>query len=234
MSDVLLLLAHPDLQHSRVHAALRAALQPESARAGARWSLRDLYALYPDYVIDVAAEQAALQLSRLVVWLHPVHWYGMPPLLKLWLDEVFAYGWAYGPGGDRLSGKDLWLVVSTGGTEASYRPDGHNRFFIDAFWPPYEQTASLAGMRFLPPMVLHGAHRATSDEIGAHVAVLVDRLRSWPDWPELADLMPCIQGVAPEGERPRGDDAGEHPRSDDAGERARSAGAGTRPVAAAS
>jgi hypothetical protein len=32
--------------------------------------------------------------------------------------------------------------------------------------------------------------------------VLTDRLRTWPDWPELADLMPCIQGVAPEGERP--------------------------------
>ena len=57
MSDILLLLAHPDLQHSRGHAALRAALQPESARAGARWALRDLYALYPDYLIDVAGEQ---------------------------------------------------------------------------------------------------------------------------------------------------------------------------------
>jgi len=208
MSDILLLLAHPDLQHSRVHAALRAALQPESARAGARWALRDLYALYPDYVIDVAAEQAALLKARLVVWLHPLHWYGMTPLLKLWLDEVFAYGWAYGPGGDRLAGKDLWLVASTGGTAASYRPDGHNRFFVDAFWPPYEQTASLAGMRFLPPMVLHGAHRAAGAEIDAHIAVLVDRLRTWPDWPEIADLMPCIQGVAPEGERPHAVDAG--------------------------
>ena len=45
MSDILLLLAHPDLQHSRVHAALRNALQPESKRAGARWALRDLYAV---------------------------------------------------------------------------------------------------------------------------------------------------------------------------------------------
>jgi len=224
MSDILLLLAHPDLQHSRVHAALRAALQPESARAGARWQLRDLYALYPDFAIDVAAEQAALQKARLVVWLHPVHWYGMTPLLKLWVDEVFAYGWAYGPGGDRLTGKDLWLVVSTGGIEASYRPDGHNRFFIDAFWPPYEQTAQLAGMRFLPPMVLHGAHRAPREEIDAHVAVLVERLRSWPDWPEIADLMPCIQGMAPEGERPEPDNAGERPHPVSAGERPRAAG----------
>jgi glutathione-regulated potassium-efflux system ancillary protein KefF len=217
MHDILLLLAHPDLAHSRVHAALRKALSRDAggraldtaggrprwpAGEGLRWNLRDLYALYPDYCIDVAAEQAALKAARLVVWLHPLHWYGMPPLLKLWVDEVFSYGWAYGPGGTQLAGKDLWLVVSTGGTEASYRPDGHNRFFIDAFWPPYEQTAQLAGMRFLPPLVLHGAHHVTADEIDQHVETLVDHLRRWPDWPEIADLMPCIQGDAPEGERP--------------------------------
>ena len=210
MQDILLLLAHPDLEHSRVHAALRSALSRE-AGAGARWQLRDLYALYPDYDIDVAAEQAALQQARLVVWLHPLHWYGMPPLLKLWLDEVFTYGWAYGPGGSQLTGKDLWLVVSTGGVEGSYRPDGHNRFFIDAFWPPYEQTAQLAGMRFLPPLVLHGAHHVSQTEIDKHVDTLLDHLRRWPDWPEIADLMPCIQGEAPAGERPPVVDDGERP-----------------------
>ena len=214
MHDILLLLAHPDLKHSRVHAALRKALSRDASGAAARCQLRDLYALYPDYDIDVAAEQAALQAARLVVWLHPVHWYGMPPLLKLWLDEVFSYGWAYGPGGTQLAGKDLWLVVSTGGTEASYRPDGHNRFFIDAFWPPYEQTAQLAGMRFLPPLVLHGAHHVTTAEITEHVDTLVDHLRRWPDWPEIAGLMPCVQGDAPAGERPLPVDSGEGPPAD--------------------
>ena len=202
MHDILVLLAHPDLEHSRVHAALRTALSQGATGAGARWQLRDLYALYPDYDIDIVVEQAALKAARLVVWLHPVHWYGMPPLLKMWLDQVFAYGWAYGPGGTQLSGKDLWLVVSTGGTEQSYRPDGHNRFFIDAFWPPYEQTAQLAGMRFLPPLVLHGAHHVSASEIEEHVNTVTEHLRRWPDWPEIADLMPCIQGEAPEGERP--------------------------------
>jgi glutathione-regulated potassium-efflux system ancillary protein KefF len=203
MSEILVLLAHPELRHSRVHRALLDALRPAgNANAAPRWTVRDLYALYPDYLIDVAAEQAALHDARLVVWVHPIHWYGMTPLMKLWLDEVFAFGWAYGPGGSQLTGKDLWLVVSTGGTEASYRPDGHNRYFIDAFWPPYEQTASLAGMRFLPPLVLHGAHHAAAQEIDTHAAMLIDRLRNWPDWPEIADLPPCAQCATPEGERP--------------------------------
>jgi len=217
MHDILLLLAHPDLQHSRVHAALRKRLRSQATDPGTRWQLRDLYALYPDFEIDAAAEQAALLQARLVVWLHPMHWYGMPPLLKLWLDEVFTYGWAYGPGGTQLAGKDLWLVISTGGTEQSYRLDGHNRFFVDAFWPPYEQTAQLAGMRFLPPMVLHGAHRVSDAEIAEHVDRLVDYLRRWPNWPEIADLMPCIQGEAPAGERPLPVDETDAPTPAEAG-----------------
>ena len=84
----------------------------------------------------------------------------MPPLLKLWLDDVLAFGWAYGPDGTALRGKDLWLVASTGGAEDSYRPDSYNRYFFDAFMPPYEQTAALCGMRFLPPLLMHGAHKA--------------------------------------------------------------------------
>ena len=196
---VLALLAHPDLAQSRVHRALLARLQ---AAAGPALAVRDLYALYPDYAIDVAAEQAALAEAQLVVWLHPIHWYGMPPLMKLWLDEVLAYGWAYGPGGQALAGKDLWLVVSTGGTEASYRTDGHNRYFIDAFWPPYEQTAALVGMRFLPPAVLHGAHRAEPGEIDTHAAMVLQRMQQWPDWPEIAQLPPCPACVTPVGDRP--------------------------------
>ena len=93
--------------------------------------------------------------------------------MKLWLDEVLAFGWAYGPGGTALRGKDLWLVATTGGAEDSYRPDSYNRYFFDAFLPPYEQTAALCGMRFLPPLLLHGAHRASEAEIAAHA----ERLR---------------------------------------------------------
>jgi glutathione-regulated potassium-efflux system ancillary protein KefF len=202
MHDVLVLAAHPDLAHSRVHRALIDALQGARREGPVRWTLHDLYALYPDYLIDVAAEQAALAAARLVVWLHPIHWYGMPPLMKLWCDEVLAFGWAYGPGGRALAGKDLWLVVSTGGTEASYSPQGHNRHFIDAFWPPYEQTAALCGMRFLPPAVVHGAHRASDGEIAAHAAMVADRIASWPAWPEIDELPPCLPCNTPAAERP--------------------------------
>jgi glutathione-regulated potassium-efflux system ancillary protein KefF len=199
---IVVLLAHPSPEHSRVGAALAKRARALAAADPAAIEVRDLYALYPDYLVDTAAEQRALADARLLVWQQPIHWYGMPPLLKLWLDEVFTFGWAYGPGGRALRGKDLWLVASTGGTEDSYRPGGANRHFFDAFLPPYEQTAALAGMRFLPPLLVHGAHRIAEAELQAQAEVYADRLARYPDWPELAELPPCTPCDVAADERP--------------------------------
>jgi glutathione-regulated potassium-efflux system ancillary protein KefF len=192
-----LLAAHPNWRESRVNRRLL-----EAARSVPGVRVQDLYASYPDYDIDVAAEQERLAPAGLVVLLHPVQWYSMPALLKLWLDEVLTHGWAYGRGGHALQGKDLWLVATTGGAEASYHPQGYNRYFFDAFLPPYEQTAALCGMRFLPPLVMHGAHRAGDAEIAAHADVFRQRLQSHPQWPELADMDSCVACEVPQADRP--------------------------------
>jgi glutathione-regulated potassium-efflux system ancillary protein KefF len=206
-ADVLVLVAHPQLEQSRANRRLMqsaAALSFGDDAGGRRPRVvvRDLYALYPDYLIDVAAEQAVLADVRLVVWQHPIHWYHMPPLMKLWVDDVLDFGWAYGPDGTALRGKDLWLVATTGGPEDSYRPDRYNRYFFDAFLPPYEQTAALCGMRFLPPLLLHGTHRASEAQIREHAAVYAQRLASYPDWPEMADLPECPACEVPLSARP--------------------------------
>lgn len=199
MADVLVLAAHPHIEDSRVNHALTRAAGALDARYV---EVRDLYALYPDYLIDIEAEQAALARSRLIVWQHPIHWYSMPPLMKLWVDDVLAFGWAYGPGGQAVKGKDLWLVASTGGPQDSYRPDSYNRYFFDAFLPPYEQTAMLCGMRFVPPLLLHGAHRVSEAELDSHARLYTSRLLSYPHWPELADLEPPEECAVPAEARP--------------------------------
>jgi glutathione-regulated potassium-efflux system ancillary protein KefF len=197
---IYVLAAHPNWRDSRVNRRL-----VEAARAVPAARVRDLYACYADYDIDVAAEQEHAAAARLLVLLHPVQWYSMPALMKLWLDEVLTYGWAYGTGGTALRGKDLWLVASTGGPEHSYHPQSYNRYFFDAFLPPYEQTSALCGMRFLPPLVLHGAHSASDAAVAEHAQVFAQRLRSYPDWPELADLDPCPACEVPASDRPHDD-----------------------------
>jgi glutathione-regulated potassium-efflux system ancillary protein KefF len=193
----LVLAAHPNWRDSKVNRRLI-----EAARAAAGVQVRDLYGLYPDFDIDVAAEQQAVSDAQLVVLLHPIQWYSMPPLQKLWFDEVLTYGWAYGQLGSALQGKDLWLVATTGGPESSYHPQSYNRYFFDAFMPPYEQTAALCGMRFLPPLVLHGARRATEEAVAHHIEVFGERLQSYPDWPEIEDLPACPACMVPPTDRP--------------------------------
>ena len=202
-AEILVLVAHPELEQSRANRRmLLEAKSLQDVLPPGRIEVRDLYALYPDYLIDIAAEQAVLAAARLVVWQQPIHWYGMPPLLKLWVDEVLAFGWAYGPDGTALRGKDLWLVATTGGAEDSYRPDSYNRYFFDAFLPPYEQTAALCGMRFLPPLMLHGAHKASEAQISAHAQSYAKQLAGYPQWPELEAMEPCVDCLVPLTARP--------------------------------
>jgi glutathione-regulated potassium-efflux system ancillary protein KefF len=193
----LVLVAHPQMEQSRANRTLM-----QAARTLPAVEVRDLYALYPDYLIDIEAEQAALARATLVVWQHPIQWYSMPPLMKLWVDEVLTFGWAYGPGGRALRGKDLWLVASTGGPENSYHPQSYNRYFFDAFLPPYEQTAALCGLRFLPPLLLHGAHRASAAQIAGHAKTFAERLASYPHWAEIDGVADCVDCVVPSTARP--------------------------------
>jgi glutathione-regulated potassium-efflux system ancillary protein KefF len=206
MTRLLVLSAHPDLRLSHVNRALLDAARSLQPELGARLEVRDLYALYPDYLIDVRAEQESAAAAQLIVWLHPIHWYGMPPLMKLWLDEVLEHGWAYGRAGRALRGKDVWLVCSTGGHQDAYRPGGYNRHFFDAFLPPYEQTAALCGMRFLPPLVLHGAHDLPDAALAEQAGVFRQRLASYPQWPELAGLPVHADCEIPDADRPAAPD----------------------------
>jgi len=194
---VYVLAAHPHWRDSRVNRRMLAA-----ARGVPGIDVNDLYGSYPDFALDIEAEQARLAKAQLVVLLHPIQWYSMPALQKLWLDDVLTYGWAYGPGGVALQGKDLWLVATTGSPEASYHPQNYHRYFFDAFLPPYEQTAALCGMRFLPPLIFHGARSAPEADVAAHVETFAQRLGSYPDWPEIEEIDACIACPVPETDRP--------------------------------
>jgi glutathione-regulated potassium-efflux system ancillary protein KefG len=103
-----------------------------------------------------------------IVFQHPFYWYSTPPLLKQWEDLVLEHGWAYGSGGTALHGKTMFSAITAGGSEQSYRQSGTNRFTVRELLAPVEQTARLCGMRYLAPFVVHGTHRLSASDIGAH------------------------------------------------------------------
>ncbi len=160
---ILVLFAHPALERSRVNRRLADAIRdlPDI-------TFHDLYEAYPDFDIDVPAEQAKLLAHDVIVLQHPFFWYSTPAIMKQWQDLVLEHGWAYGSHGTALRGKRLMSAITTGGREEAYGPAGRNRFTILQLLAPIEQTAALCGMDYLPPFVVHGTHRMPESEMVEH------------------------------------------------------------------
>lgn len=178
----LVLTAHPQLDTSRINRAWMTAL---AAQDGV--TTRDLMAIGGDTMrFDVAAEQTLLLAHDRVVFQFPFYWYAAPPVLKAWTDQVFSYGFAHGPGGDKLKGTECVLLVSTGGPADSYHAGGYNNFSMDELLKPYQQTALLSHMTYLRPFVFHGMATATAAAIDASVAPMLTHVLD-------PDLNPAIK-----------------------------------------
>jgi glutathione-regulated potassium-efflux system ancillary protein KefG len=197
MSKLLILFAHPLLEKSRVQQVLYASALSVPGVTG-----HDLYEHYPDFDVDVKAEQELLLAHDVIVLQHPFYWYSSPPMIKQWIDLVLEHGWAYGRQGRMLAGKSMLSAISTGGSREGYQAMGPHKRTIRDFLAPCEQTAILCNMRYLPPFVVHGTHRAGGGQIASHgtdYAFLLkglvdgtldpDRLRSAA---YLNDLLPSV------------------------------------------
>lgn len=156
---ILVLFAHPVLERSRVNRRLA-----DAAQAVDGVTFHDLYEAYPTLDIDVRHEQELLQAHDVVVFQHPFYWYSTPAILKEWQDLVLEHGWAYGEDGRALEGKITFNAVTTGGPASAYRREGENRFTMRELLSPYDQTAHLCRMRYLPPFTVHAALRLRGDE----------------------------------------------------------------------
>lgn len=157
---ILVLHAHPRLSASVVQRAMLRAIEGLDDV-----TLVDLYAEYPGMDIDVAREQRRLLDHDVIVLQHPFYWYSSPAIIKEWQDLVLENGWAYGPGGTKLSGRFLMSAISTGGSEQAYNPQGRNRFEITELLSPFNQTAWLCSMAWLAPFVIHAGRRMSNAEL---------------------------------------------------------------------
>lgn len=170
-AGVLILLAHPAWRRSRVNRALA-----EAVRDLPGVTLHDLYETYPDFAIDIEAEQARLAAHGTLVIQHPLYWYSAPAIVKEWLDLVLEHGWAYGHTGKALHGKRWMQAITAGGREAAYQADGLNRFTIGELLRPFEATAALCGMAWQSPHVVHATHSAGPAEIATAAGAYRDRI----------------------------------------------------------
>lgn len=130
--------------------------QAKIANYDSEIKIHNLAMLYPDYKIDLHSEQNSLLDAQIIVLQFPFFWYSIPALLKLWIDKVLEYGFAYGKTGTKLHGKKILLSLTTGGPEAAYQKDGRNHYEILDLLKPLIQTSNLIGTELLEPLVSYG------------------------------------------------------------------------------
>lgn len=171
MKRILVLFFHPRFEESRVNKTLVRAIETAS-----HVTFRDLYELYPDFNIDIQQEQQLLLEHDVIIWHHPFYWYNCPPLMKQWIDLVLEYGWAYGKSGDQLAGKYIMNVISSGGNFEVYQKNGRNRFTYRELLSPFDQTAHLCQMHYLPPFIIPGANRINDEALDGYVVKYLEIL----------------------------------------------------------
>jgi len=171
---ILIIYAHPYPQHSHANKRML-----EQVRTLDNVEVRSLYQLYPDFNIDIAAEQEALSRADLIIWQHPMQWYSTPPLLKLWIDKVFSHGWAYGHNGNALKGKSLMWAVTTGGGESHFDIGSFPGF--DVLAQPLQATALYCGLNWLPPFAMHCTFVCDDETLQAQARHYKQRLLEWQE-----------------------------------------------------
>lgn len=154
---------HPQLKNgSRINVTLA-----NQARTSG-FEIRDMYDLYPDFQIDVAAAQASLEATDRIVLQFPIYWYQAPALMKQWFDAVFEYGWAYGSTGKALQDKEILLVASFGAEQDDYTADGRLQATIKEILKPITTIQYLTDLTFLEPFVLTGTLNLADEELEKH------------------------------------------------------------------
>lgn len=168
--NILVLLAHPQINKSRVNRTWVQHLQqyPEV-------TIHNLYEEYYNFPINIYRERRLLLMHDRIVFQFPLFFYSAPSLLKQWQDEVLSYVWSKNEG-IRLRDKELLLAISTGAPESAYQAGGFHQYTIEELMRPFEMLAKLNGMKFLPIFAFYNANEATDEEIKQSAQQYVEHL----------------------------------------------------------
>ena len=144
----LIVFSHSYFDKSRVNRALL-----EAASEVPDVTIRNLEELYgrDPQKIDVPAEQKFLENNTRIVFQFPMFWFNLTPMLKGYMDQVFAHGWAYGTNGHALKGKQLLLAVTTGAPAENYQSPSVGELLL-----PVTNSGVFTEMDVQPLRVLHG------------------------------------------------------------------------------
>lgn len=144
---------------------------------------------------DISKEQEKLLWADIIIFQFPFWWFGMPAILKGWIDRVYAFGFAYGTGkyggkhwgtryGDgTLKGKKAMLSITIGGRQPQYSKKGINGYIEDLLFPIHHGMLWYPGISVIPPYIIYEAHNFNKTRFEEKMKNFEYRLKTLDDTP---------------------------------------------------
>lgn len=146
---------------------------------------------------DISREIEKILWADMVMFQFPLWWFGLPAILKGWMDRVFAYGALY-KGSQRLHtgicrGKRAVLSVTAGSSDDACAHDGQEGDTSLILWPIH-YSLHYVGFTVLEPRIMTGIRSARADgnavEQPRYLSAQLLAHRDWaarlPDAPAIA------------------------------------------------
>lgn len=134
------------------------------------------------FVPELEAEILKLEACELLILQFPLWWFGLPAILKGWVDRVLAMGRAYGHGAmygsGKFRGKRALLSLTTGGPEEAYRKSGLHGDIHAILRPIQRGVLQFIGFDMLAPQIHYAPVRASGEQREKWLAQYAERLRS--------------------------------------------------------
>lgn len=152
--------------------------------------VEEVYASETDsFSPDIKAELAKLDWCDVLIFQFPLWWFGLPAILKGWVDRVFAMGRVYGGGkwydNGVFAGKKAMLALTTGGGETMYSPEGLNGHMDQILYPINHGILYFVGFDVLPSFVAYSVSRVSLERRQAYLEEYRDRLLTINETPKL-------------------------------------------------
>jgi NAD(P)H dehydrogenase (quinone) len=131
---------------------------------------------------EIEKEISKIEWCDLMIWQFPLWWFGLPAVLKGWVDRVFAMGRVYG--GSKFyhsgvfHGKRALLSLTTGGPEEAYLKGAFNGEMTGILRPIHRGILQFVGFDVLRPQIVYGPAHMNDEQRKQALASYVTRLQA--------------------------------------------------------
>ena len=131
---------------------------------------------------EIESEIRKIEWCELMIWQFPLWWFGLPAVLKGWVDRVLAMERTYG--GSRFyqsgvfRGKRALLSLTTGGPEDAYLKGAFNGDIAGILRPVHRGILQFVGFDVLAPQIVYGPVHLTDEQRKQALASYTERLQA--------------------------------------------------------